>query len=178
MHMLRLPLAEYFECPEDAVESVLAGLGRIAREGQRKYSGVPLALRGVATSDECAGDIFLDFTVPEMRRTGELPEINSLRADVLGLLEQVPGASAGNVPSCKEYKPQISLMQQSDLPASVFDSAVEFAGAVVRDLQIPSETRGWQLVLLRFESEAAGDDWSRGGWAADLRWNLLASHPI
>jgi len=33
-------------------------------------------------------------------------------------------------------------------------------------------------VLLRFESEVAGEDWSHGGWAADLRWNLLASYPI
>jgi hypothetical protein len=49
---------------------------------------------------------------------------------------------------------------------------------VIQDLEIPEETRAWQLVLLRFESDAAGEDWSQGGWAADLRWNLLASYPI
>ena len=69
-------------------------------------------------------------------------------------------------------------MQHAELPPTVFDSAVVFAGAVVRDLEIPNETPAWQLVLLRFESDAAGEDWSHGGWAADLRWNLLASYPI
>ena len=59
-----------------------------------------------------------------------------------------------------------------------FGSAVAFADGVVQDLEIPNETRAWQLVLLRFESDAAGEDWSQGGWAADLRWNLLASYPI
>ena len=80
---------------------------------------------------------------------------------------------------CSEYPlTHISLMQHAELPPMVFDSAVVFAGEVVRDLAISNETRAWQLVLLRFESDAAGEDWSQGGWAADLRWNLLTSYPI
>ena len=69
-------------------------------------------------------------------------------------------------------------MQYASLPPAVFDDAVEFARAVVADLQVPSKTRAWRLLLLRFESAAAGDDWSGGRWAADLRWDLLASHPL
>ena len=180
MHMLRLPLIEYFECPEHAVESISAGLGRIAREGCRKYQGVPLAHQGASTSPECPGDIFLDFTVPdpEDRPQRRLMTLNVLRTDLLELLGQVYGVNTSNVPSSDEYRPHISLMQHANLPPTAFESAVVFAGAVVRDLEVPNETRAWQLVLLRFESDAAGEDWNQGGWAADLRWNLLASYPI
>ena len=92
MHMLRLPLIEYFQCPEDAVETISAGLGRVAREAQQKYLGVPLAHgiplvhRGASTYPGCPGDIFLDFTVPEERGDRTLPALNSFRADVLELL--------------------------------------------------------------------------------------------
>ena len=191
--MLRLPLIEYFQCPEDAVESISAGLERLAREGGQKYQGVPLAhprlisrLEGqrghfmVSTSPERPGDIFLDFTVPdpEDRRQRRFLSLNALRTDVMELLRQVYGVNIDNVPSSDEYRPHISLMQHAELPPTVFESAVLFAGAVIEDLEIREETRAWQLVLLRFESDATGEDWSRGGWAADLRWNLLASYPI
>ena len=181
MHMLRLPLMEYFQCPEDAVESISAGLGRVAREGQQgKYQGLPLVYNGASTSPERPGDIFLDFTVPdpEDRRQRRFLTLNALRTDVLELLGQVYGVKTGDVPSADVYRPHISLMQHAELPPSVFQSAVVFASAVLKDLEIPNETRSWQIVLQRFESDAADEDWSHGGWAADLRWNLLASYPI
>ena len=122
----------------------------------------------------------MDFTVPDPEdcRQRRFLTLNALRTDVLELLGQVYGVNTGNVPSSDEYRPHISLMQHGELPPTVFESALAFADAVVRDLEIPTETRAWQLVLLRFESDAAGEDWSQGGWAADLRWNLLASYPI
>ena len=178
MHMLRLPLIEYFQCPEDAVESLTAGLGRVARQGQVKYQVIPLAHHGASTSLECPGDIFLDFTVAVDGVAQNLPVLKSLRTDVLDLLESGHVVNAGAIPSAADYHPRISLMQHAELPQSVFDSAVAFAAAVIKDLEIPNETRAWQLVLLRFESDVAGEDWSHGGWAADLRWNLLASYPI
>ncbi len=69
-------------------------------------------------------------------------------------------------------------MQHARLSQSVFDSAVEFSRQVVRDLEVPDVTRAWQLVLVRFQSEAAGDDWDQGRWAADLSWESLASYPL
>ncbi len=176
--MLRLPLVEYFPCPEEAVESLSAGLGSIAREAGRKYQAVPLAHRGASTSSECPGGIFLDFTVTEESGDRNQPALNSLRADVLELLGSRHAVNAGAVRSSECYHPHISLMQHAELPPTVFESAVLFAGAVIKDLEIRSETRAWQLVLLRFESDVAGEDWSQGGWAADLRWSLLASYPI
>ena len=178
MHMLRLPLIEYFQCPAEAVESLSAGLVNVVHLVYGKYQGVPLAHHGASTSLEYHGDIFLDFAAPEEARDREPPALNSLRADVLGLLESEYGVNAAAVPSSYNYHPRISLMQHAELPPTVFDSAVLFAGAVIKDLEVPAETRAWQLVLLRFESDAAGQDWSQGAWAADLRWNLLASYPI
>ena len=180
MHMLRLPLIEYFECPEDAVESISAGLERVAREGGQKYQGVPLVHQRVSTSLELPGDIFLDFTVLDLEdlQKRRFLTLNALRTDVMVLLGQGYGVNTGNVPSSDDYRAHVSLMQHAELPPTVFESAVLFAGAVINDLDIPNETRAWQVVLLRFESDAAGEDWSHGGWAADLRWKLLASYPI
>ena len=180
MHMLRLPLIEYFRCPEGAVESLSAGLKMLASQAPRKYQEVPLVHHGIATSPECPGDIFLDFTVPdpEDRQQRRFLTLNPLRTDVMELLRQVYGVNTDNVLSSDEYRPHISLMQHTELPPTVFESAVSFAGAVIKDLEIPKEIRAWQMVLLRFESDVAGEDWSHGGWDADLRWNLLASYPI
>ena len=87
--------------------------------------------------------------------------------------------TAGIAPELEgAYQPHLPLMQYASLPPAVFDDAVEFARAVVTDLQVPSTTRAWRLLLLRFESAAAGEDWGGGRWAADLRWDLLASHPL
>jgi hypothetical protein len=69
-------------------------------------------------------------------------------------------------------------MLYAKLPEGVFSDAVEFARTVAADLEVPSSARGWRLMLLRFESDAAGDDWNGGRWAADLRWELLSSHPL
>ena len=36
----------------------------------------------------------------------------------------------------------------------------------------------WRLLLTRYSSDAAGDDWSNGRWAADLSWQQLHSHRL
>jgi hypothetical protein len=69
-------------------------------------------------------------------------------------------------------------MQFADLSDAVFASAGVFANAVLQDLNVPTSTRAWQLLLVRFESDAAGDDWQDGGWKADLRWRILHSYPL
>ena len=62
------------------------------------------------------------------------------------------------------------LLSHADLPDSVFDAALEFARAVTDELKVSQITRSWRLILIRFESNAAGDDWSGGRWATDLSW--------
>ena len=94
------------------------------------------------------------------------------------MLASATGIVAGPPGPHREYRPHLPLLQHAKLPGPVFADAVEFARAVAADLQIPSGTQAWRLLLLRFESDAAADDWSGGGWAADLRWELLASYPL
>jgi 2'-5' RNA ligase len=172
MHMLHLTLAGFFQCPEDAVATVSDGLIRLAQEAVQA-GGVPLAHKGVATYPEVIGNIFLDFS-PSGVETG----INRLHGNVIDLLQRTPGVTPEMRFTGPNYRPHISLMQYANLTQSVFDSAVDFAREMVRDLKVPDVTRAWQLVLTRFRSEAAGDDWDHGRWAADLSWQSMASYPL
>ena len=117
-----------------------------------------------------AGHIYLDFALPASNSA-----LANLQGSVADLLERTAevATETGN-----ENRPQLPLMLYARLPEAVFNDAAEFARAVVADIQVPSSTRAWRLLLLRFESDAAGDDWSGGRWAADLRWELLSSNAL
>ena len=76
------------------------------------------------------------------------------------------------------YWPHITLMQYAKLPSAVMADALEFARGVVDDLSVPESTTAWRLLLVRFQSQAAGEDWSGGRWAADLSWEIVSSYPL
>ena len=69
-------------------------------------------------------------------------------------------------------------MEYADLPLTVMADACEFAKGVAIDVGVPSVARAWRLALLRYHSEAAGDDWSHGRWASDIRWEYLSSYVL
>ena len=173
MNMVYLTVAGFFQCPDSAVASVDAGLSAVAAQSRQEAAQFALSHAGVGAGPGAAGHIFLDFALPHIP-----PALNKLRSSVRQLLEGTSEAAPDAGFSGASYRPHLPLMQHARLPASVFADAVEFARAVVADLQIPSNTRAWRLLLLRFQSNAAGDDWGDGRWAADLRWTLLASHPL
>ena len=178
MHMLHLTLVELFLCPDSAVGPLSSGLAKIAEGCHRRVPRFPLVHRGASTSPDDKGNIHLDFTVPDNPMERSQRELNSLHQEVVGLLGQSDGVVLDPHSAGERFHPRINLMQHASLPPAVFDTAVEFARAVLRDLQVPNNTRAWQLVLLRFESQAAGDDWGSGRWAADLRWQLLDTYPL
>jgi hypothetical protein len=178
MQMLHLALADFFQCSDQAVETISEGLSKIAEESRHRVLRFPLLSRSVVTYPDLPGDIHLDFTVSENPKERQQRELNVLHNEVVGLLERTVGVVPDLRFARENYRPRIALMQYADLPLTVFDSAVEFARAVLRDLQVPNSTRAWDLVLVRFESEAAGDDWDNGRWAKDLRWRLLASRSL
>ena len=179
MHLIQLPVVEFFECTDPTEEELSSGLARIAEQTRERALRFPLLSRGVATLPVNVGDIHLDFTVSANPRERQQRELNLLHTSVLGLLEQTEGVIPPDAGSSGEnYHPHINLMQHADLPASVFDSAVDFARAVLRDLEVPNDTRAWQMLFIRFESDAAGNDWGAGRWAADLRWRVLAAYPM
>lgn len=130
------------------------------------------------TLADAPGDIFLDFTVPDNPIERHQRELINLHREVISLLEDTHGAVPDLRGARGKFHPRINLMQHADLPAAVFDSAVHFARSVVRDLEVPDATRAWQMMLLRFASDAAGNHWDNGSWAADLRWRILAAYPL
>ena len=173
MHMLHLPLVEYFQCADldiDSVDGILETLTRETREATPRFN---LTHQGVTTWPDRPGDIGLNFS-----GGGASAPLNTLRRSLTDRLEQVSGVTLGHGAAEKEFQPRIALMQHADLPEGVLADAAEFAKAVVVDLRVPVRTRAWRLLLVRFQSQAAGEDWSDGSWAADLSWRTLSSHEL
>ena len=183
MHLLHLTVADFFRCEEAAVEAVDRGLSNISGEVRQNAPQFLLRQRGVATFPGVSGNIFLDFSTESPPSVppasgGETGGVYALHRAVTELLQGTSGVTPDLRFTGENYWPHITLMQQASLPPSVFESAVEFAAAVAQDLSVPESTRAWQLILVRFESDAAGDDWDNGRWAADLRWQIVASYPL
>ena len=73
---------------------------------------------------------------------------------------------------------RVALMQHADLPPAVFRSAANFAAGLLDGSDLPQYAPVSELVLIRFESDAAGNHWRGGGWAADLRWQIINCYPL
>lgn len=178
MHMLHMAVADFFQCSDGAIETLSTGLAVLAEQSRRRELRFPLVNRGVDIFPGVVGDIFLDFTVPQNPREKGVRELDILHQNVIGLLEQSEEAVPDLRSVRENYRPHIALMQHARLSPKVFESAVEFAHGVVRELQVPNSARAWRLALLRFESDAAGQDWDNGRWASDLRWQALDCYPL
>ena len=175
MHPVHLPLVDYFSCPEDRVAAVGAGM-QAAVQGFLRYNRrAALPAWGVAAAE---GHIYLDFAVKETFRPPAQWPVNVLRQGVIEQLQQIDG-----LPPLPESDPdnpplRLPLMQYANLPEGVFAAAADFAQAVLRELILPYYTWLGQLVLILFESDAAGDDWSNGSWAGDLRFQTIDSYAL
>lgn len=178
MHLLHLTLADYFQCTDAALPVVAAGLTQLAQRCRQRSSRFPVLSRGVSTFAGTNANIHLDFSASANPGDRHQEELSTLHQDVIKLLEQTEGALPDLSFTGENYIPHITLMQQADLPPAVFASAVDYAQALLKDLNVPHGSKAWQMVLVRFESDAAGDDWKDGRWAADLRWQLVDSYPL
>ena len=114
--------------------------------------------------------IYLDFEQPD----SDHPLI-TLRRDALTMVEELPGAK---VLATSDYHHKITLMEHADLPSPVMDDALDFAKEVAIDVGVPEKAKAWRLVLLRYHSESAGDNWSNGSWASDISWEYLSSYGL
>ena len=176
MHMLHMPMSDYFPLDAGANEAQLAGeLERLAERYRRVSPRFPIFNRGITTTrpTESDSNIWLDFS-PEVVNES-LYRLQSMVAD---LLERNPGVGGNRRVFGPDFPPQIPLMSHADLPDSVFDGALDFARAITDDLKVSQITRAWRLALTRFESNAAGDDWSGGRWANDLSWRAIGSYSL
>ena len=179
MHMLHMPMSDYFPLDTDEsgmVEAQLAGeVERLADRYRRVSPRFPLFNRGITTTRETEtdGNIWLDFS-PEVVNES----LYRLQAMVADLLERNPSVGGPRRVYGPDFLPQIPLMSHADLPDSVFDGALDFARSVTDELKVSQITRSWRLALTRFESNAAGDDWSNGRWATDLSWRAIGSYSL
>ena len=179
MHMVHMPLSDYFPLDADAYPDAEAQLAleleRLAERYRRVSPRFPLFNRGISVTRpaEDDGNIWLDFS-PEVVNES-LYRLQGMAADAL---ERSPAVGGQRRTFSADFPPQIPLLSHASLPDSVFDGALEFARSVTDELKVSQITRAWRLALTRFESNAAGDDWSGGRWAADLQWRAIGSYGL
>ncbi|MQF94338.1 MAG: hypothetical protein FI731_01490 [SAR202 cluster bacterium] len=180
MHTLRMSVVPYFQCSDTAVDLLAQRTGSLAEQSRRRSPKFSINCRGVANGRNGNGDggtngqnnsVYLDFEQTDLNHP-----LAQLQREALALVEDLPGATAPD--GAAEYHPKINLMEFANLPPTVMADAAEFAKGVSIDMGVPAVARAWRLVILRYHSDAAGDDWDHGGWANDLRWEYLASYVL
>ena len=173
MHPVHLPLIDYFPCPDESVKALDSSLERMAGEFSHNGTENVLSHWTVVAPPGGSGDIYLEFGARDDITSDGSRSLSQLRDGGIEVLEQA------NVPVDRgNYPFRIALMQHANLPLRVFESAVGFAQEVAAGLELPTSAFPWQLVLIRFESPAAGDDWNGGGWANDLSWRIINSYTL
>ena len=187
MHMAHLPLIDYFPCPDGLVATVDARLEQAVEDFNKDDRPARLSRQPVASVLDESGHLYVPFVDdsedPSRRRgTGFAgvsdKTIRQLREDVVGVVGEVTGADAGWQGEALRIPVRFDLMQFADLPPRVFQSAASFAAGAVDGVDLPGSTIPVEMVLIRFESDAAGEDWNSGGWAADLRWQIVNAYPF
>ena len=173
MHMLHLTLTGFFQCSDSSVDELDAALAALAEYSRRSAPQFSMSHHGVVPMPGSSGNISLDFGQGD----GNDP-LQVLQRNTAELLEQTADVEPEPESPTGQPRPHVPLMQYANLPPAVFSDALEFARGVVEHLQLPEATRAWRLLLVRFRSEGAGDDWGDGRWAADLSWELLHSYSL
>ena len=167
MLMLRMSLVNYFECFETAVNHLVHGVGLVAEVSRKHSPQFSINHRGVAME---RNSIYLDFEQSDSNHP-----LITLRRDALTMVEGLPGAK---VMATNDYRHKITLMEHADLPSPVMNDALDFARGVAIDVGVPENAEAWRLVLLRYHSESAGDNWSNGSWASDISWEYISSYAL
>lgn len=190
MHMLSMSVVGYFQCSDTVVDLLAHGISRVAEDSRNRNPQFTNNWLGVTTNRE-EGGVSLDFQHTDLRpleqrqvelgRVGQRPPgpshpMASLHLDTAEFIQELAGASLPD--DAAGFRPRIKLLEYSNLPPPVLADAAEFARGISIDLPIPAVARAWRLMLLRYSSDAAGEDWSSGAWAADLRWECLASYVL
>ncbi len=164
MQMLRMPLTPYFPCPDARLPILSAQVESIAQETRERES-CALRRAGIA-ADAASNGVMMEFDAP--------PPLLELQSKARAAAQS---HSVGLYPS-EPFRPRIALLEYGVFPQAILSDAAEFANGVASALEIPETTRPWRLLLTRYNSNAANDDWSNGRWAADLSWRQLSSHPL
>ena len=181
MHAVHVPLTGYLPCQEALAPSIEASLEEAAAAFRGRSPDTYVSRRGVTADAGNRGNIYVELAdagggITGVGGTGPGPggqPIALLRSQVAATLAQ------HNLDSPTEGDSlRFALLQCADMPAPVFDSAVRFAEGIIDGVGLAVRGRAFDLALFRYESDAAGEDWEGGGWAADLRWEVVNSFPL
>lgn len=164
MQMLRMPLTPYFPCPEDRLSSLASQMEEIARDTRSQEPSL-LSRTGIVA------DLGMNGVVIQFEASPLMLELQR------ELFAAAQNHSVGLHPS-EPFSPRIALLEYGAFPEPILLDAVQFATGVAEGLNVAQKSTPWRLLLTRYSSEAAGDDWSKGRWAADLSWQQLASHRL
>lgn len=171
MQMLRMALTPYFPCPDDRLPILASQVENIADETR---SHQPCLLRRSGfVADPAMNGVVMEFEAPAPLFELQQKVLGSAQSHSTRLDTASPELVEGPV-----FHPRIALLEYGSFPEAILPDAVEFAAGVASGLEVPQTATPWRLLLTRYSSEAAGDDWSNGRWAADLSWQQLYSHAL
>ena len=177
MHMLRMSVVSYFQCSDSVLDHLAHGVGRLADESRQRSPRFSIDCLGVASGRNGGAhngernNVFLEFQQIDPNHP-----LTLLHRDAVEMVDNLPGA---DLPTEKgEFRAKINLIEYANLPPAVLADATDFAKGVAIDVGVPPVARAWRLSLLRYQSEGAGDDWSHGSWASDVRWENLSSYVL
>ena len=164
MQMLRMRMTPFFPCPDDRVLILASQVETIATEtaDQQTYM---LRRTGFLVVPG-TGSVVLEFEAPAPLFELQHKAMEAAQSHSAGLYSPTP------------FRPGIALLEYGAFPGEILADAAQFAEGVASGLDMTEMALPWRLLLTRYSSEAAGDDWSNGRWAVDLSWRQLASHSL
>ena len=160
----RVPLTPYFPCPNEGLSILAEQVERIAQE--TKDEKAYMLRRSAIVADTSVNGLAMVFEAPEplfelQRKALEAAQVHSPQL-------YLP----------RPFLPCIPLLEYAELPEAALLDAAEFAEGVASGLDMTEMAMPWRLLLTRYSSEAAGEDWSNGRWATDLTCRQLHSHRL
>ena len=164
MQPLRMALTPYFPCPEERL-NILAGQVEAIAQDTRDQKSYMLR-RTVVSVVADTTSVVLEFEAP------------STLFDLQHKAMEAAQSHSAGLHSSNPFRPGIALLEYGNLPEPVLMDAGRFAEGVASGLDMTEMALPWRLLLTRYSSEAAGEDWSQGRWASDLSWQHLASHSL
>ena len=164
MQMLRMSLTPYFPCPDDRLPILTSQVEEIAG-GTASQQPFLLSRAGIVVEAEMNG-VVLEFEAPQ--------PLYDLRQTVM----EAARSHDSSLNPLPRFHPRIALLEYGGFPEAILSDAAEFAAGVASGLEMAETALPWRLLLTRYSSEAAGDDWSNGRWASDLSWQQLASRAL
>ena len=164
MQMLRMPLTPYFHCTDERLNMLGTQISDIAME-TRAVQPYVLTRTGIVAEPTING-VVVEFEAP-----AQMQQLQRKAMDAVS-------THSSTIDTAGDFQPRVALLEYGVFPPEILLDAVEFARGIAAGLGVAEAAAPWRLLLTRYTSDAAGEDWGNGRWSADLSWQQLASHPL